>query len=237
MGESWRGWPDVEPAPLPRGTGPWIDLSHPLRADLPRIAGFDAPHIQRLRSQPADPYNLTELRMVCHTGTHVDAPIHFIADGPAFHDIPLARLCGAGVVLRIRAEPFGVIGRDALAAAAPAVRPGDIVILDTGWAQHAGTPRYHEHACLDVPAAEWLVERRAKLLAVDFPTPDLAVGRRPPDFAWPVHHVLLAHGVLIAENLTNLGALAGRRIEAFFLALNVVSGDGAPARVVARTVA
>jgi kynurenine formamidase len=60
------------------------------------------------------------------------------------------------------------------------------------------------------------------------------VSRRAADFNWPVHHILLSHGVLIAEHLTNLHALAGRRIEAMFLALNIQGADGAPARVVAR---
>jgi kynurenine formamidase len=63
------------------------------------------------------------------------------------------------------------------------------------------------------------------------------VNRRPPGFDWPVHHVLLSRGVLIAENLTNLRALAGRRIEAMVLGLRIEGADGAPARVVARPVA
>jgi len=72
---------------------------------------------------------------------------------------------------------------------------------------------------------------------VDFITPDLAVNRRPPEFRWPVHHILLSQGVLIAENLTNLRALSGQRVEVMFLALNIEGADGAPARVVARPAA
>jgi kynurenine formamidase len=236
MPERWQGWRPLPPVQPAHGVGPWVDLSHPLRSGLSRIPAFPEPRFERIRGMPEHPYNLTELQMVCHFGTHVDAPCHFIPDGPAFHEIPLERLCGAGVVLRVEAEPYGVIGADALAAARPEVRDGDIVILDTGWAKDVGTRRYEEHPRLDVGAAEWLVERGAKLVAVDLPTPDLAVNRRPPDFAWPVHRVLLAHGVLIAENVTNVAPLAGRRVETMFLALNVVGGDGAPVRGVARAV-
>jgi len=220
----WRGWA------APASVGEWLDLSHPLRSDLARIPAFPAPRFERIRAMPADPYNLTDLHMVAHFGTHVDAPSHFIPDGPGLHEIPLERLCGPGVVVPVAAEPFGLIEPGALEAA----RPGDIVLLDTGWARHVGGPRYHEHPSLSVAAAEFLVARGVKLLAVDFPTPDLAVVRRPADFDWPVHHVLLSHGVLIAENVTNLEALSGRRVEAMFLALNVEGADGAPARVVAR---
>jgi arylformamidase len=63
------------------------------------------------------------------------------------------------------------------------------------------------------------------------------VPRRPRGFDWPVHHVLLGHGVLIAEHLTNLRPLAGRRIEAMFLALAIEGSDGGPARVIARALA
>ena len=68
------------------------------------------------------------------------------------------------------------------------------------------------------------------------PTPDVAIDRRPEDFVWPVHRALLAHGVLIAEQVTNLGALAGRRAEFMFCPLNIADCDGAPARVLARAV-
>jgi kynurenine formamidase len=230
----WHGWRPLPPAEPVRGVGPWVDLSHPLRSELRTIPAFPEARFERIHAMPAHPYNLTELQMVCHFGTHVDAPCHFIPDGPAFHEIPLERLCGAGVVLRMEAEPYDVITADALAAVTPEVRDGDIVILDTGWAEYVGTKRYDEHPRLDVEAAEWLVEHGAKLVAVDWPTPDLAVNRRPEGFDWPVHHVLLGHGVLIAENLTNLAAITGRRVEAMFLALNVVAGDGAPTRAVAR---
>jgi len=187
-------------------------------------------------SMPDDPLNVTELQMVCHFGTHVDAPCHFIADGPAFHQIPLDRLCGSGVVIRLDCEPYGLIEPPMLDAAASELRPDDIVLLDTGWAAHFGTEIYERNPSLSVATAEWLVERGVKLVAVDFATPDLAVRRRPPAFDWPVHHILLSRGVLIAENLTRLRSLPAGRVEVLFLALNIEGADGAPCRVVARAV-
>jgi kynurenine formamidase len=227
--KAWHGWPEV-----PAISGEWVELSHPLRADLPRIAYFPEARFRRLKSMPTDPLNLTEMQMVCHYGTHVDAPCHFIPDGPAFQDIPLAHLCGPGVVWRIDAAPDDEIEAVVLARQEPRARPGDIVLLDTGWAAHFGTDRYERHPALAVSAARWLVEQRVKLVGFDLMTPDLAVVRRPPGFGWPVHHELLAHGVLIAENLTSLRPLAGRRVEAMFLALNIVGADGAPVRAIAR---
>lgn len=230
----WRGWRDIPAPRIAAGGVPWHDLAHPLADDLPRMGFFPEARFARVLSMPADPMNATEMCMVCHFGTHVDAPCHFIPDGPAFHEIPLERLYGPGVVWRLDAAPYETIAADRLARQGPALRPGDILLLDTGWAAHFGSERYEQNPCLGVDAAEWLVERGVKLVAVDFATPDLAVNRRPPGFDWPVHHVLLSQGVLIAEHLTNVRALAGRRVEAMFLALNIRGADGAPARVVAR---
>jgi kynurenine formamidase len=229
----WRGWRELPPS-TQTGRGTWIELSHPLHADLGRIAFFPRPRFERIMSQPQHPLNVTEIQMVCHFGTHVDAPCHFIADGPAFHEIPLDRLHGPGVVWRLDCAPYAVIEAEMFERATPPLHPGDILLLDTGWADHLGTERYDQNPSLSAAAAHWLVEHGVKLLGVDFATPDLAVNRRPQGFDWPVHHILLSEGVLIAEHLTNLHSLAGQRIEAMFLALNIKGADGAPARVVAR---
>lgn len=235
MYNHWKGWPK---AAQPRGAGnrsAWVDLSHRLRPDLPHIASFPEAAFPRIKSMPADPLNVTEIHMVCHFGTHIDAPCHFIADGPALHEIPLDRLYGPGVVWRLRCEPYEVIEPERLEAVGPPLRPGDILLLDTGWAEHFGTARYDEHPSLSLGAAEWIVERQVKLVGFDFLTPDMPVNRRPAEFRWPIHHILLSQGVLIAENVANLQSLGGR-VEAMFFALNIEGADGAPARAIARPV-
>jgi kynurenine formamidase len=83
-------------------------------------------------------------------------------------------------------------------------------------------------------AATWLVEHGAKMVGVDFGTPETAPARRWQGWRWPLHHALLESGVLVCENLTNLHRLADRRIDVMALALNIVGSDGAPARVIAR---
>ncbi len=209
-------------------------MSHVLRPDLPGIDYFPAARFDRLMSMPQDPLNLTRMEMVCHFGTHVDAPCHFIPDGPSIEKVPLDRFFGPGVVWRIDVEPFGRIGPENFEAATPAVSPGDIVLLYTGWSEEVDSKTYAQHPALTESAAEWLVEREVKLLGVDFPTPDLATDRRQAGFEWPVHQILLSHGVLIAENLTRLSRLSGRRIEVMLLPIRIAGADGAPAVVLAR---
>lgn len=236
--KGWQGWMEL-PAfafPEPNQDGSrWADLSHRLNNHLPRVPFFPEPSFSRVMQIPEHQINVTEMCMVVHVGTHVDAPRHFFLDAPAFHDIPTERLMGPGVVWKIAARARQVITARDLAELKPAARAGDIVVLDTGWARYFGEDKYGEHPSLSGDAARWFVEKQIKLVAVDFATPDLAVRFRGPDFRYPVHNELLSHGVLVSEHLTNLSALSHGRAEFIFAALNIEDSDGAPARVLGRS--
>jgi kynurenine formamidase len=230
----WKGWLDL-PAPKISGArGPWIDLSHRLTEELSRIPSFPQPRIRQITRIPEHRANVTEVHMVVHHGTHLDAPRHFIADGPTMDEVPLERLYGPGVIWRLDAPDRGIIDVADLERATPRMRAGDIVLIDTGRACHINTNQYMQHASLTGEAAAWLVMQGAKVVGVDFATPDLAAHLRPADFAFPVHYTLLSQGVLIAEHVTGLATLAGRRAEIMFLGLNIAGSDGAPVRAVAR---
>jgi arylformamidase len=230
----WLGWSAVPKPEAGGGTGDWIDLTHRLTEELSRSPMFPQPRIRQIVKMPEGPANITEIQMVAHHGTHVDAPRHFLMDGPTFDEIPLERLYGPGVVWRIEKGPFGVIEPTDFEAASPKVKPGDILLLDTGWAQHVNTEHYESHPSLSAAAAQWLVDHGVKMLGVDFSTPDLTAHKRPPDFNWPVHHILLSRGILVAEHVTNMRSLANKRVEVLFLALPLAGSDGAPARALAR---
>ena len=213
----------------------WTDLSHTLVNGMPRIAPFPQPTFDRFRSMPTDPMNVTHIDMVCHVGTHVDAPCHFIAGAPSMDQIGLDRLCGPGIVCRVDSEGEPVAGLEQLRDR-ERIERGDIVILDTGCSRHFGTARYDDHPGLSLELAHWLVEREIKLVAVDMPTPDIAVARREPGFNWPVHQILLGAGILIAEHVTNLEPLGGQRVEALFAPISIGGADGGPVRAIARPV-
>jgi kynurenine formamidase len=228
----WKGWIEI-PEPQINGAHiPWTDLSHPITETLSRIPFFPQPRIGRWMNYP--PANVTEIQMIVHHGTHFDAPRHFVADGPTIDQVPLNRLYGQGVIWHIQMPPRGRIGVAELERATPAMQRGDIVLIDTGWWKQVNTDTYEDHPVLTAEAAEWFVTHGAKLVGVDSSSPDEAVHYRSSDFNYPVHHTLLSNGVLIAEHLTNLSDLAGQRVEIMFLGINLVSSDGAPARVVAR---
>ena len=230
----WHGWVEVPAGRAGTGEGDWVDFSHPLTAGMSRSPAFPQPIFSRLMSMPEGSANITMINMVCHHGTHLDAPSHVIVQGPTIDEIPLHRLYGEGVVWKIEVPVGTPITAQHFEAASPRVRRGDIVVLDTGMAQHIDTHRYEDHPWLSVDAAQWLVAQGVKLVAVDFTSPDLPLHRRPAGFTWPAHHALLGHGVLIMEHVRPAPQLAGRRIEFCVNPINIVGSDGAPARPMAR---
>jgi arylformamidase len=234
--KAWRGWVEVPPPVCGPALGPWIDLSHTITEDLARSPKHPQPHIRRIVSQPQQDANVTEIQMVVHHGTHVDAPRHFFLDGPSIEAIPLDRLYGPAVVWKVEVEPHGLITAAMLKELRPKVRPGEMVILDTGWWRKVKLPEYHDQPSLSVDAAQWLVDHRVKMLAVDFATPDLTAHRRPADYDYPIHRTLLGQGVLIAEHVTNLSVLSGRRVEAMFPAVSIAGADGGQSRAIARAI-
>jgi arylformamidase len=233
---TWQGWLEVPEPKIGLASGPWLDLTHVFSESMPKVPHAATPRFPMTYRLPADYSNVTEIHMSVHSGTHLDSPYHFINDGPGMDAIPLDRMYGQGVVWRLpEIRAYQSIEPEDLERLRPELREGDILLLDTGWWDRCGgTPEYEQFPHLSTAAAEWLVERRCKLVGIDNGTPEMAKDRRPEGWKWPIHHTLLSRGVLVGEFVRNMAPLAGRRVEVMFLALNIAGADGAPARVVAR---
>ena len=133
----WKGWRDLPAPRITRAAGGWVDLSHSITETLSRIPFFPQPRIRQIMQIP--PSNVTEVHMVVHHGTHLDAPRHFIADGPTMDEVPLERLYGEGVIWRFDLPARTPIEVAHLERATPRIKEGDIVLLDTGWARQINT--------------------------------------------------------------------------------------------------
>lgn len=214
---------------------PLVDLTQVYRNDMFSQRLFPSVKVQRCIRIEESGLNVTCLDVCVHHGTHLDAPLHFIPGGRAAAEIALEDVCGPAVGLEVhRAAGEEITARD-LELQGNSVEKSDIVFIHTGWGAYFSSDpeRYTSHPYLGLDAAGWLVERKVKLVAIDVPTPDMPEPGRTPGFNWPVHHLLLEAGVLIAEHLNHLDLVAGRRFRAFAFPLPIVGADGSPVRIVA----
>lgn len=215
----------------------WVDLSQLLWEGSDRAGRAAAPVLRSVMSLETDPFAISELTISSHVGTHLDAPNHFIAGGRSIDQIPLDRVTGPGVVLDVPGEANTGLGAEALAAGGPEPRPGEIVLLRTGWEEKAGSPAYFEHPYLLDSAVRWLIDRRVALVGMDLITPEMPEAVRDGPFDWPVHRALLEKEVLVIENVCNMESLLRRRVEIVAAPINVKAADGAPVRLLARALA
>ncbi len=207
-----------------------FDLSQFVYPEMSQISFMPPTKIEVVKQMP----HIQQLTIATHVGTHIDAPFHFFAEGATIDQIPTDKLVGEGVILDIAKESQQIVRAEDLDESKPEARQGDFVLLRTGWGTKFGQEDYSRHPYLDRSAAEWLLDRKVPVFGIDTVTPELPEKLRPPNFDFPIHHMLLAKGTLIIENL-NLKAIAGVRARIIALPLKIRGGDGAPARVVAVT--
>jgi arylformamidase len=204
-----------------------IDISVPNRRGMHVYPGDPVPHVESVRRLAAgDACNLSLLTLGSHTGTHVDAPYHFLADGPRLGDVPLDRMVGEALVADLR----GLRAIDAPALEGVPLREGDILLCrtDNSW-RWASAEFRRDFTYLTEDAAALLVERSVRAVGMDYLSIE-EFGSR--DF--PVHHRLLGAGVFVIEGL-DLRAVEPGRYTLVCLPLHFPDLDGAPARAVLLT--
>lgn len=183
-----------------------------------------------------------------HGGTHLDAPIHFDADGQTTDEIPLDRLMGNAVVIDIseqaaRDRNYRLSAADVLAFEERhgRIRSGDIVLLRTGWSRfwpdakaYLGDDTPGDASKLEFPsygpgAARLLVEERGvAVLGVDTASADYGKSTN-----FTVHRIAAARNVSNLENLANLEQLPPTGAIVLALPMKIAGGSGGPVRVVA----
>jgi arylformamidase len=173
--------------------------------------------------------NVSELHLGSHTGTHIDPPLHFIADGTPVDLVPLEALIGPAVVADMRhvARDIGAAELDALELPPRAER---ILLKTTNselWKQES--PQFPEsYVALTSDGADWMVEHEVRLVGIDF----LSIEHRGTP-GHPTHLKLLGAGIVIVEGL-NLLAVEPGNYELTCLPLKLAGGDGGPSRAVLR---
>jgi arylformamidase len=172
-------------------------------------------------------YRITRLVLSAHTGTHVDAPAHFIDGGDGADKLPLGILIGPARVLNI--SDAGCIDR-AMLEALPLMGVERLLFSTRNAASGCEAPLASDDVYITAEAAHYLVGCGVKLVAIDYLSVDPAASS-----TYPAHHLLLEAGVVILEGV-DLRAVPAGDYELLCLPLKIQGGDGAPARAVLREV-
>lgn len=201
------------------------DVSRPLRSGGVVYPGDPAVSFQVHSSlERGDAVNVTALCLGSHSGTHVDAPSHFLRGGTPVDYLPLERLIGPAVVLNLPADVATVRAAD---LARHDLRGHRRVLLRTrNSAVPVDAPFREDYCALAPDAAEYLVNRGVELVGID------ALSIEPfGSEEYPVHHLLLGRGITILEGL-DLSAISAGVYRLVCLPLLLEGLDGAPARTV-----
>lgn len=168
-----------------------------------------------------------------HTGTHCDAPRHFIPGGATIDQVPLDTLIGEASLIDFSdLPPRTEITVEKLEGRSQAIQ--ERVILRFNWSKHWETPLYYsDHPFLSPAAAEWLVKKGVILVAMDTPMGDNPLHGKGSTPDSPIHKIFLGNNVVLVEYLANLDQIHSREVELIVMPLKIVSGDGSPARCAA----
>jgi arylformamidase len=212
---------------------PIYDVSVPLSASTPTYPGDPGVEIKQwLALATGDPANVSVIHFGAHSGTHVDAPAHFIEGAPKVESLSLDILIGEAQVIEVPPQ-VSVIDGDFIAANC---QPGTRRVLfktrnSSFWNDNEKGFR-SDYTYIDATAARKLVSLGARLVGIDYLSVEEFQSQN-----FETHHVLLANGIVIIEGL-DLREISAATYELICLPLKIRggSGDGAPARAVLRTV-
>lgn len=167
-----------------------------------------------------------------HTGTHIDAPLHFFENGKSIDQIELEKLMGKIDILDFSYLKSGeYVTREMLEKLE--LKNGK-VIFKFGWGKHWGSKNFFlEYPYLTVDAAEYLIEKKISLIGMDTPSPDDSRIKFGSENDSQIHKLFLKNKIILVEYLANLDNIDneydGWCIVA--LPLNIKGADGSPARV------
>ncbi len=202
------------------------DITIPIHSEMPVWPGDTGVKIERVRKiEAGDNANVSHISLGAHTGTHVDAPYHFIASGVTLDQVPLDRFIG-------KAEVVEILNVDRISSTDlenTKISSGvEKVLFKTRnsqyWTQAAGEFK-EDFVALSPDAAQYLVDRGITLVGIDY----LSIA--PFNESRPTHKIFLRAGVVILEGI-DLSEVPGGDYTLYCLPLKLDRAEGAPARVI-----
>ena len=210
---------------------PWIDISIPFRDKMVSWPTDPIPRVERIKDRDAgDPVTLTEMQFIDHVGTHIDAPLHFIAGGATIDKMPLNATMGRARVIEIKdtesiklaeLEPYNI-------------RRGERILFKTlNSSRCYKTDDFIEdYVYFSTEVAQHLVDRQVRAVGLDYISIGTPLDR---ENLHDTHEILLNAGVYIIEGI-NLDGVKPGKYELICLPILLEGGDAASARAILRPV-
>ena len=215
----------------PLGVGEnWLDATTTLDPATTPVYEGDAPmRFEFLKDmRKGDAFTLSVYSLGAHSGTHIDAPQHFIAGGASIEQIPLDKLIGPARVIQISDDVQAI---DAAELARHDWRGAPRILFRTrsssrGWMT---SPTFHRDFAYIAPdAAQLLADANVQLVGIDYLSAEQFAAPAPR-----THQILLGRGIPIVEGLSLVAIPAGD-YDLVVLPMKVAGHEGAPARAVLR---
>jgi arylformamidase len=173
-------------------------------------------------------YSSEVMFLSTHTGTHIDAPSHFIPDSRTIDKIKVSRFVSRSILIKIPKKADQQITLNDIINCK--IHANYTVVFATGWEKRFKNDNYMmNNPGLSLDAAEYLVSNRVNAVAIDGPSIDRGV-----DNNFNIHSALLSNDIPIIENLCNLEELS--TVKSFTLIVNplkLVGASGSPVRAIA----
>lgn len=213
-----------------------IDLTFPIDEGMLTYPSPNHPRIEIsiLGRIPMEGRSTRKIVLGSHTGTHVDAPSHFIAGELSVDKLNLEILVGPAHMIDLSfLRPKEIITKEHLCVLEQKLSV-ERLILKTGWSQMWNSKRYfYEYPYLAPEACEYITKKGIRLLGMDVPSPENPDATPSSDEDSPNHKYFFKHGVILVEYLANLDKITVNDFNIVALPLSIAGSDGAPARVIA----
>lgn len=204
----------------------YIDLT------LPYSPGKPGVEFKQIKTVEKDGWNARLLSLYSHAGTHMDAPVHFNISPQGIDQYPPERFFSAAWVINVEhLPPKSLIGPEHLGRVKEQFRPGESLIVRTGWHKKYNTPDYRETLSrISDDLANWCVENKVNVLGVE--PPSVADVNNLEEITC-IHRILLKGNIIIVEGLAYLDRIKKEKVDLVVLPLKIEDGDGSPCRAIA----
>ena len=210
-----------------------VDLTLGISSNIRVFPGSPQPSFIKWSRFDIHGYDSEVMFLSTHTGTHIDAPSHFISGRATIDKIEINRfICNNAILLKIEKDCNQAVSRDDIIASEDndvgEIKEKDTIVFFTGWQSQIESDSYmSNNPGLSSDAAEYLVEKKVNAVAIDAPSIDSGI-----DTSFKAHKILLSNDILIIENICNLEKFNTGRFTLIITPLKLIGASGSPVRAI-----